>query len=94
MRRWLCKLPYLEWPWVKKISIETVGDASCQIGVGTGKTGWKDDENKYHGIKLTNTYFMPYSPVKVPSVTCLANKFPDKYGNPDKEGTMIITQRS
>ena len=37
---------------------------------------------------------MPDSPVKVLSVTFLANKFQDKYGNPDEEGIMITTKRS
>ena len=82
-------------PKERNISIETVGDASKPIGIGTVKTGWKDDKDKYHHIwLLSNAYYMPDSPVKVLSVTCLANEFQDKYGNPDEEGTMIITKRS
>ena len=81
-------------PKERNISIETVGDASKPTGIGTVKTGWKDDNNKYHNIWLSDTYYMPDSPVKVLSVTCLANEFQDKFGNPDEEGTMIITKRS
>ena len=80
-------------PEEKKVSIETVGDASKPIEIGTIKTGWKDDDNKYHHIQLSDTYYMPDSPGKVLSVICLANKFQDKHGNPDEEGTTIITIR-
>ena len=57
-------------PKERKISIETVGDISKPIDIGTTKTCWKNDDNKHHHIQLSDTYYMPDSPVKVLSVMC------------------------
>ena len=74
-------------PKERKVSIETVGDSSTPVGIGTVKTDWKDDDDKYNHIKLTNVYYMPDFLVKVLSVTCLVNEFQDKYENPDKKAS-------
>lgn len=69
--------------------INTVGDSSTLVRIGSLETDWRVNNNKYHYFKVTKFYYIPDSPVKVLSLTCLENEVQNHYGNLDEEDRYI-----
>jgi hypothetical protein len=69
-------------------AVATVGGTDHRpTGVGDVSITWTDDSGKAYDITLKDALYFPDSPVKVVSVTSLADHFNDD------EGTYIITKR-
>ena len=74
--------------------VKTIGSGAVPLGIGEVPVILTDNDQVEHQMVLRNVYYFPDSDVNLISISELATLFPDKWGDPDEDGTHIQPGRS